>query len=199
MRHVRLSIIVAPAVWIGLAFAMILLPLRWVIAWLLATTVHELFHILSLLVCGARIHEIRIALSGAQITTDSLTHGKEIISAVAGPLGGVLLLLLSRWLPKTAICAFVQSVFNLLPLVNFDGGRVLHGSLSLLLSENRADKVCDRVDGITRIFLCIFGIYAAWKLSWGLLCFLCCFFLLRRSKNPLQTRPSAGTIVLHES
>ena len=199
MEQGRALLRITPAACIFFALSVILLPLEWVLSWLGALMVHEGAHILAVKICGGRIHRIRFGLAGAQIVADTPTTGLQIICALAGPLGGLLLLALLRRFPKAAICACIQSVCNLMPLLRSDGGQALDGFLCLLLPQEMANKICLLVDRIMRIILCVLGLYAAWRLSWGLLAALSCVLLLRGIKNTLQTKSPAGTIKLTEA
>jgi len=126
MRTFRSNYItITPGFFIYLATAILLLPLKWVCAWFVASAFHEFFHYFALRLCGVRIFTIRISSSGAIMETEAMHTSPEILCALAGPLGGLLLLVLLRIFPAIAICAFVQSVFNLLPIYPFDGGRAL--------------------------------------------------------------------------
>ena len=51
------------------------------------------------------------------------------VIALAGPFGGLVLLLTARWLPRLAICGLMQSVFNLLPISPLDGSRAVSAML----------------------------------------------------------------------
>ena len=55
----------------------------------------------------------------------SVLRPQEFLSAMAGPAAGFLLVLLFPWFPRIAFSALVQSLFNLLPIYPFDGGRVI--------------------------------------------------------------------------
>lgn len=201
MGRGRAPLRISPAACIFLALSVILLPMDWVLSWLVALTVHEVAHILAVKFCGGRIQLIRFSLAGARIVVDDLTTVQQIICALAGPFGGMLLLTLVKRFPLMAICACIQSACNLVPLSGSDGGRALHSCLCLWLSQEKSDKICHVIDRTLRITLCVLGLYTAWKLSWGLLAALSCVLLLRRieNKNSLQTEPSAGTIRLTET
>lgn len=191
---------ITPAACIFLALSLILLPLDWMLSWLIALIVHEGAHILAVKFFNGRIHSIQFSLLGARILADDLTAVQQIVCSLAGPIGG-LLLIWSKWLPQLAICACAQSICNLIPLWGFDGGRALHGCLCLWLPQGKSEIICQVIDRILRIVLCAFGLYTAWKLSWGLLAALSFVLLLRRidNKNSLQTEPTTDTISLIET
>lgn len=114
----------------------LLFPFKWCLAWVIAMSVHELFHYVVLRFFNANIHEISLGFRGVIMKTQLLPMHVEIISALAGPTGGLTLLLFSRRAPCVAICAAVQSAFNLLPLYPLDGGRVLLGVLQMVFNEH---------------------------------------------------------------
>ena len=65
-----------------------------------------------------------------------MSGGREVVCILAGPLGGLSLLLLCRRFPRVAICGMLQSVYNVLPIYPLDGGRALRGILGRLPGEN---------------------------------------------------------------
>ena len=115
---------VRPGFCLFLAMSLLLLPLKWVIAWVLAVVVHEACHYAALRTCKAEISKIELGFSGAVIETDIAGIG-ECICALAGPLGSVSLLFLRKWFPELALCGLVQALFNFLPVFPLDGGRFI--------------------------------------------------------------------------
>ena len=117
-----------------LLFALLLLtlPLPWVVASLCAAAFHELCHILALVLMHRPIVGIRIGTRGAQILTTPMGPKEELLCAAAGPLGSLFLLLFLRQLPRLALCAGIQGLFNLIPLYPMDGGRILRSLKSFL-------------------------------------------------------------------
>lgn len=122
-----------------------MLPLRWVVAAILAAAVHEVSHLLALYLLGIRVFGITVGGRGAVLETDSLTDGQELLCALAGPLGSFLLLLFAAWIPRVAICGLCQGLYNLIPLGNLDGGRVLRSLVNLVHRKKPCKQGKERV------------------------------------------------------
>lgn len=124
--------------------ALLVLPLRWLMAVVFAALIHELWHILAIHLMGGRILEIRIGAAGAVIETEPMSNAKEMLASLSGPAGSLSLLFFAKWLPCTAFCALAQAVYNLLPMYPLDGGRALHCLLLELLPmrlARRAERI----------------------------------------------------------
>ena len=150
MRIFGTEIQISPYAFVYLALAVLLIPLRWLGAMLLAGAVHEMGHLLALHLLGIRVEAVTLGISGARIRVGALSPGRELLCAAAGPGAGALLILGARLYPELAICAFVQTLFNLLPLLPYDGGRVLRCLLLWLLPPYR---VCGIMAAVEWIFL----------------------------------------------
>lgn len=109
---------------IGMAVAVLLLPFKWLISWMLAVLLHESSHYLAIRLLGGQVTTIRLRLLGATMETSPLCAKKEAVAAIAGPLCLLPALPLIKYFPRFVVCVFVHSTFNLIPLLPLDGGRV---------------------------------------------------------------------------
>ncbi len=151
------------------ALALLVLPLKWLIAAALAAAIHEVFHILAVRLCGSQVRKIEIRAFGAVIDVSPMSRGKELLCALAGPLGGFLLLILAKWLPRVAVCGAFHSVYNLLPIYPLDGGRALRCGAAILLPPPVADAVCLWTERVVKLLLVGIGIYGCCIMKLGLL------------------------------
>lgn len=123
-------------VFIIAAVGLLLIPLPWLVAWFLAVMVHELGHYIALWICRIPVYSIRIKISGVRMDTGPMSAGQELICCLAGPLCGLCPLLFAEYAPRLAVCAVIQSCYNLLPLYPLDGGRGVRCVLQMLCSTN---------------------------------------------------------------
>lgn len=140
---------VEPAALVTLALMLLVMEIPWVAAFLISAAVHEGCHLLALWAQQVPVHAITVGFTGAKIVTPPLTRKQELISALAGPLGGFLLCFFAMQFPKLAVCAFFHSGCNLLPLYPLDGGRALR-----CLLPQRFSNVLEK----TVIAIILFGV-----------------------------------------
>lgn len=152
---------------IMLSLSLLVLPLQWIGAALLAGMFHELCHAAAVLLCGGKIYSLRIGIHGAAMDVPPMPYRHELLCALAGPLGGFLLLPLAKWIPRTVLFAVFHSLYNLLPVYPMDGGRALRCFTRMLLPEDIADQICRGLKDAVCILFPLFGVYAAfvWKIG----------------------------------
>lgn len=172
---------------IMLAMALLLLPLRWLGAAILAATGHEICHWIAVKLCGGQIHRLSVGPWGAELKVTGLNIWQELICALAGPAGGMLLLGMGHILPRTALCAGLQSLYNLLPIYPLDGGRALRCLCNLLIPGRAGEQVCDAVQFLCLIGIGILGVYGTFFLKLGLLPLILSATLIAKGKRPCKT------------
>ena len=121
-----------------MALLLLILPVQYIACFLLAGAIHEIGHLLALKCMKVPVVCLRITVSGAVMETGGTTPEQELICAAAGPFAGILTCLTARIFPLLGVCAFVQTVYNLLPLYPFDGGRICRSVLAILAQQKNS-------------------------------------------------------------
>lgn len=138
---VKTKLEIDASIYIVIAFALMLLPFEWVVGWVVATWVHEVSHYIALRAFRVTVFKIRIGLHGARMEIEPIPPKYEILCAAAGPIGGMLLILIGKWAPVSMFCGIVQSTYNLLPVHPMDGGRILSTLLEWKLGVYRGQII----------------------------------------------------------
>jgi len=151
---------IEPACFINLALMILLLPVDWLQAAILAALVHEVCHVAVLFLFHGRISRIVLGVNGCVIQTDTLGDLPQFLSILAGPVGSILLVLLRQILSKVAICGLLHGIYNLLPILPLDGGRLLR-----ILLNNTVPDIAEKIltgvmYGVYILFL-LLGIYGS--------------------------------------
>ncbi len=169
-----------------LALMLLVLPLQWILAAVTAALFHEGCHYIAIRLCSRERTNVRFFAYGARMPLPNMSRGKELLCALAGPIGGLLLLSTAQWLPRVAICAGFQSLYNLLPVYPMDGGRAVSCLMYLLLPPPRARKACAIVEALCLSGLVILGGYGFFVRKLGPLPLLFAVFLVLRLKKPCK-------------
>ena len=108
-----------------LCLTILIVPISWMLAWFFSVAVHELGHLLMIRFLKIPVYSIRLGLNGARIDTASMEPWQELLCAAAGPLAGLVLIFLGRLFPLRAVFAFFHTMWNLFPIGDHDGARIL--------------------------------------------------------------------------
>ena len=135
-------------------------------ALLLPILVHELSHVLTLLLLGLRIKRIRLEPEGLCIRySGECPDWAHAAASLAGPVGGLVYTLLTRssgtaWLSLSADVSLLLSFFNLLPLMPLDGGRAFWILCRAVLGDE-GERLFEHVSRVILALLLGIGVYAA--------------------------------------
>ncbi|MCF7889712.1 site-2 protease family protein [Candidatus Bipolaricaulota bacterium] len=138
-------------------------------------TIHELGHSIFAMRYGVKIESITLYVLGgvAQLEEIPTRPGEEAKMALAGPvtsfiLGGIFWLLLTVLDPGQAVPRFMLGflfyvnvavgIFNLIPALPLDGGRILRSLLSLKTSHYKATEISTRVSKFLAVAMGIYGL-----------------------------------------
>ncbi len=142
---------------------------------LLCVLVHELGHALAARRYGVEVQEITLWLLGgvAQFNEMPRQRGAEAVVGIAGPVTSVGLsgLFYALWqvTPNAAGAAqfifsyltwanLLLAIFNLLPALPLDGGRVLRSLLALRMGQLKATRISANISRVIAILLGLYGL-----------------------------------------
>lgn len=191
----RLRIDVSPQFCIIATIMLLLLPLPWLMGWVMAVVVHELSHCGMLWLCGVPIRCVHLGNHGVLIQTGAMPHWKEILCALAGPLGGLFLLLTGKLFPQAAVCALLLSAYNLLPVYPLDGGRALRALADRIYDAKASICICNVVEWLVLSAILMLGLLAAFFLKLGLVPLLLAVILcLRLGKIKIPCKSTLNAV-----
>lgn len=151
---------ISPSTYIYMVLLLFLIPLKWLLAWTIAAGFHEICHWLAVKLCGGEIYCVTVGFGGAVMECSPMSNKRSLFAILCGPIGGLFLLVFAKWIPRTALCAWLLSMYNLIPLLPLDGGR----ALEILLGAKAYS-----LQKVLLILLSIGAIYASVIMHFGLL------------------------------
>lgn len=167
--------------------------------------VHEIGHALTARAYGVQTKEITLWLLGgvAQLSDMPRQRGAEAVVAIAGPITSGLLALfffgLRFLVAGNAPASFVVNylsvtnvalaIFNLLPALPLDGGRVLRSLLALRLEYLQATRIAANISRVLAVLLGIFGLYAG-----QILLVLVAFFIFNAVQGETRYATTTSTL-----
>ena len=130
----------------------------------MAVLIHELSHILMCKLLNVEIEQIHLCAGGATIVTDvKLERFSKIMVSAAGPLANLLLTLVCAALAISHNNTFLLfnlslGIFNLIPVKNLDGGKILKESVTILVPGRISYILTEIANYISLFCLCSIGI-----------------------------------------
>ncbi len=174
----------------------------------IGVTLHELGHSLVGISYGVKVESITLYVLGgvAQLEEIPSRPGEEAKMALAGPatsfaLGGIFWLLLTWANPTGAVPRFMLGylfyvniavgIFNLVPALPLDGGRVLRSLISLRKSHFEATKIATQLSKFLAVLMGIYGL-----LSFNIILLVIAFYIysgvVSEFRNVVLDRALAG-------
>ncbi len=180
---------IQPGYFILIALALLIIPVRWVVGWFGAVFFHEFCHYIALRAYKVSVFQIKIGIGGVNMQTGEMTVLQEVICALAGPLGSLLLLFLLHVYPYVSLCALAQSLFNLMPIYPMDGGRVITGICVGLIGEKKGILLSNTISGIFLALLFCVSLHLSLHYRLGILPIIISLIIITRVvKIPCKVR-----------
>ena len=134
---------------------LLLLPLDWLLSAVTAAVFHEFCHIAAVRLFGGSVRKISVSCSGCVIDCSELEDPAKVLSILAGPAGSLSLLCVRGLVPQIAVCGLLQGLYNLLPVLPLDGGRVLELLLLRVLPKQTAAILSGVKDILVLLTVCL--------------------------------------------
>ncbi len=180
----------------------------WVI---LALLLHEAGHVIMALACGLKLLRVELFPFGGQILTDGLVGvnwKSDILVASAGPAASLfssgLTYIMERNLSLVDFSFFMEfslllGLFNLLPALPLDGGRILKALLSVRVGLRKATAIGSWSGQILALVLAVAGVYLGLQDPRAFNLLLIAGFLGYKAREELQMLPYGYTrYLLHK-
>ena len=166
MRGKKLSVSAGAVLLAALVYY--LYDLETVAAVLVPAAVHELGHLAALHLLGLHVNGFRAELKGFCIDYSGYTGAMgHALAAAAGPMAGLWYAwgasvagnkLDSSWLCLSAGVSLLLSLFNLLPALPLDGGRIMEHLAVAFLGDRRGALLTETVGAAVGAVLLAFGV-----------------------------------------
>ena len=159
--------------------------------------VHELGHAVTARLYGVKTLDIRLWFLGGVARLDEMPRGRgaEAVVAVAGPItsmviGALLWVSLPLVIDQAGLALVISylaitnvalALFNMLPALPLDGGRILRGVLELFMPHLRATSVAAFVSAVVAILLGLYGFF-----SMNFLLVILAFFIYNAGRSEAQ-------------
>ena len=183
----KLKISVSPAMLILMICMTATTPLPQLCASLCAAAIHELGHIAAANLFAINLSHMKLDILGARLKTSGrlCSYPALIALCFAGPFVNFLCFALAfpfcehaDWLKEFCMASLSLGFINLIPIQGFDGGRIVHGFLSMLFSVGTVERVCGFLSFCSLLCMWLLSVWMMLRTgsSLTLFVFSCCVF-----------------------
>ncbi len=183
MKHPHLRIGLHPFAASGLFFLLCAAPPAYAYAVICSVVLHEAGHLIAAVMFGGAPQSIRLMPAGISIgLPPPRSYREELTVAAAGPVMNLLLCLCAGRFPLplseqiTAVSLLLASL-NLLPIKGFDGGRIFHALICLLLSDSLAEAFLRASTALCLALLWVLSLYVFFYSGVNMTLLLFCAYL----------------------
>ena len=152
------------------------------LAALLAAFLHELGHILIAKLLKIELKELSLGLFGAGLMTSNrlLSFNEEILLCIAGPAINLICFFIMNFFKLSdssfgnyfAISSLFLGILNLLPISDFDGGRILSAILGKVMPPKKIFMIMKLLSFLLIFSLWAFSLYLILRVAFSLSLFL---------------------------
>ena len=156
----------------------VMMPFELFISVFLSAAVHELGHLAALWAFGAKTEKVSPSFCGITITFyGTRSYLQDALCAFIGPAAGIVFSLKSALFAKIyghdvfyTMCgaSMSLSLFNLLPAMPLDGGRILFSLLAWKKGIQSAQRALYVSTAASSVFLILMGVFALTVSSSGI-------------------------------
>ncbi|HHV72445.1 MAG TPA: peptidase M50 [Clostridia bacterium] len=158
---------------------------------------HELAHVLVAIGSGLNIKSVELLPFGGVARVEGLLGTNpevEIKVALAGPINNLILIGLAYafyryniWQEELTFffirCNFIMALFNLIPALPLDGGRIYRAKLSARMGFRRATELAANLGKLIGIILGIIGMVGFYFSYFNIIIIIIAFFLYQAAKK----------------
>lgn len=152
---------------------------------LLAALLHEIGHIIVMLICGQKIARIKILPIGLDIKTAPCvsSYKADIAISIAGILANICVIMICSRFESTDTLNFfkisnmILILLNILPIRSLDGGQILEKTLELTTSPDTAERVMKTVSFFCLVLLWSFAVWIFFESNYNFTLLMMCIYL----------------------
>ena len=183
----KLKISVSPAMFILLICMSATTPINQLSACLIAAFIHEIGHIVAAKLLAIDLSFMKLDVLGARLSTTGKLYSYPalVTLCLAGPLINFLCFALlfpiigaADWLHEFCLANLSLGILNLIPIEGFDGGRILHGLMSIVFPITTVERICSALSFASLLCMWLLSVWLILRTgsSLTLFVFSCCLF-----------------------